>query len=160
MLLPAEAQITVTKGEQGEEKVYVESKSSEAQSSQPTSAPNNGEDSVMKLEIPVFDHESLQRSLVNAELVKMREAHRLERYRHVTFQAAFLSRLRSRQQASVANRLAENKRTEEEKREKVSLYSLLPSLVIVLTVLCYHLEHCQCHQDGRATTRRRNGTTA
>lgn len=121
VLLPPEAQITVTKGEQGEEKVYVESKPSEAQSSQPTSAPNNGEDSVMKLEIPVFDHESLQRSLVNAELVKMREAHRLERNRHVTFQAAFMSRLRSRQQASVADRLAENKRTEEEKREKVGI---------------------------------------
>lgn len=129
VFLPAEAQITVTKGEQGEEKVYVESKPSESQSSQPTSAPNNAEDSVMKLEIPVFDHESLQRSLVNAELVRMREAHRLERNRHATFQAAFMSRLRSRQQASVADRLSENKRTEEEKREKVSLFSLLPFLV-------------------------------
>lgn len=126
VFLPPEAQITVTKGEQGEEKVYVESKPSESQSSQPTSVPNIAEDSVMKLEIPVFDHESLQRSLVNAELVRMREAHRLERNRHVTFQAAFMSRLRSRQQASVADRLSENKRTEEEKREKVSLFSLLP----------------------------------
>lgn len=132
VFLPPEAQITVTKGEQGEERVYVESKPSELQSSQPTSAPDIAEDSVMKLEIPVFDHGSLQRSLVNAELVRMREAHRLERNRHVTFQAAFMSWLRSHQQASVADRLSENKRTEEEKREKVSLFSLLPFLVCQL----------------------------
>ena len=149
VFLPPEAQITVIKGEQGEEKVYVESKTGEAQSSQPTSAPNNAEDSVMKLEIPVFDHESLQRSLVNAEMVKMREAHRLERNRHATFQAAFMSRLRSRQQASVADRLSENKRTEEEKREKVGIVSNS-----LRSHFANGLEHCQCHQDGRATTRR------
>lgn len=125
VLLPPETQITITKGEQGENRVYVESKLNESQSQsqlQPTSASNNEENSVMKLEIPIFDHESLQRSLVNAELVKMREAHRLERNRHVAFQSAFTTRLRSRQQASVADRLAENKRLEDEKREKVGFY--------------------------------------
>lgn len=137
VLLPPEAQITVTKGELGEDKVFVESKQSDAQPDTPapdaaseaeagdsneSTAGGSSESSVMRLEIPVFDRESLQRSLVHPDLVKMREAQWLERNRHVAFQEAFMSRLRCRQQALVADRLAENKRLEDEKREQVSLF--------------------------------------
>lgn len=136
VLLPPEAQITVTKGELGEDKVFVESKQAESSTPSATTQPDthaateaetghtgdSNESSMMRLEIPVFDHESLQRSLVNPELVKMREAQWLERNRHVAFQEAFMSRLRYRQQAVVADRLAENKRIEDEKREQVSFF--------------------------------------
>lgn len=146
VLLPPEAQITVSKGELGEDKVYVESKKNEASSEGPAAgaAPpagpvpegdgdggdggaSNEEGSVMRLEIPVFDHESLQRSLVNPEMVKMRESHWLERNRHVAFQDALMNRVRCRQQASVASRLTDNKRLEDEKREQVSYSTLRPS---------------------------------
>ena len=141
VLLPPEAQITVTKGELGEEKVFVESKQRDAQqpdtpapgatgseteagdgNESSTAGGDSSESSVMRLEIPVFDHEALQRSLVHPELVKMREAQWLERNRHVAFQEAFMNRLRYRQQAVVADRLAENKRLEDEKREQVCFF--------------------------------------
>lgn len=136
VLLPPEAQITVAKGERGEDKVFVESRTNEFQQLPPTSAPNDTQPtstpnpneesgSVMKLEIPVFDNESLQRSLVNPELVRMREAHRLERNRHVAFQDAVMNQLRCHQQAAVASQLSDNKRTEDEKREKVEFIQSL-----------------------------------
>lgn len=74
---------------------------------------------MLRLEIPVFDQESLQRSLVNPELIKMRETHWLERNRHVAFQDALMSRVRFQQQAMVADQLADNKRLEDEMREQV-----------------------------------------
>lgn len=161
-LLPPEAQITVAKGEQGEEKVYVESsKPKEPQppttdNSTPNEESSNSNSSVMKLEVPVFDSESLQRSLVNPELVKMRESHRLERNRHVAFQDASMSRLRFRQQATVADRLAENKRLEDEKREKV-VRTTPPTLIFTVDTDSF-LERRQRNSNGRTPTRRGNGT--
>ena len=142
VMLPPEARITVSKGELGEDKVYVESKQNDASSESPAEglavpagpapegpAPENDgsgsggasneEGSVLRLEIPVFDQESLQRSLVNPELIKMRETHWLERNRHVAFQDALMSRVRFQQQAMVADQLADNKRLEDEMREQV-----------------------------------------
>ncbi|KAB8070759.1 hypothetical protein BDV29DRAFT_29075 [Aspergillus leporis] len=114
VLLPPAAQITITKGEGGVDKYYVESKLHEPRRSD--SADEGGP--VLKLEIPVFDSESLRRSLENADLRQMRESHQMERNRHVTFQDVFMSQLRRTQQSVVADTLAANKRLEEEKREK------------------------------------------
>ena len=168
VLLPPEAQITVAKGERGEDKVFVESRTNESQQlpptsapneTQPTSAPNPNEEngSVMKLEIPVFDNESLQRSLVNPELVRMREAHRLERNRHVAFQDAVMNQLRCRQQAAVASQLSDNKRTEDEKREKVESISFLVFEVQSILTISERRQRCQSRGE---TTRRGNGTRA
>ncbi|CAK47756.1 hypothetical protein CBS115989_6598 [Aspergillus niger] len=114
VLLPPAAQITVAKGEKGVERVYVESRPSEAQNSD--SAEEDKQ--VLRLEIPVFDNESMQRSLHDAQLYQMRESHIAEMNRHNAFQDAFMAQLRRRQQSIVADQLAENKRAEEKKREK------------------------------------------
>ncbi|KAF7587747.1 hypothetical protein BBP40_006792 [Aspergillus hancockii] len=114
VLLPPAAQITVTKGEGGVDKYYVESKLQEPRRSESA----DEESPVLKLEIPVFDSESLRRSLENADLRQMRESHQMERNRHITFQDVFMRELRRTQQSVVADTLAANKRLEEEKREK------------------------------------------
>ncbi|GES57683.1 hypothetical protein ATEIFO6365_0001097200 [Aspergillus terreus] len=114
VLLPPVAQITVAKGGKGVDKVYVESKPNESRDSQ--SLEDDGH--VLKLEIPVFDNESLQRTLADVELKQMREAQRMERNRHIAFQDAFMAELRRSQQAVVADTLANNKRLEDAKREK------------------------------------------
>ncbi|RAL02800.1 uncharacterized protein BO80DRAFT_18422 [Aspergillus ibericus CBS 121593] len=113
VLLPPAAQITVAKNEKGVERVYVESRPLESQN--PDSPVEN---QVLRLEIPVFDNESLQRSLDDTQLRQMREAHVAERNRHNDFQDAFMAQLRRRQQSIVADQLAENKRLEVKKREK------------------------------------------
>ncbi|KAL4897540.1 hypothetical protein BDV59DRAFT_167949 [Aspergillus ambiguus] len=114
VLLPPAAQITVAKGDKGMDKVYVESKPNE----QRNTHPHEDDGHFLKLEIPVFDNESIQRALADVELRQMREAQRMERNRHVAFQDNFMSELRRNQQAVVADRLADNKRLEDEKREK------------------------------------------
>lgn len=118
VLLPPAAQITVAKGEKGVERVYIESKPSEAQNND--SATDDKQ--VLRLEIPVFDNESMQRSLDDTQLYQMRESHIAEMNRHNAFQDAFMAQLRRRQQTIVTDQLAENKRTEEKKREKVRHY--------------------------------------
>ncbi|PWY67216.1 hypothetical protein BO94DRAFT_528205 [Aspergillus sclerotioniger CBS 115572] len=114
VLLPPAAQITVAKGEKGVERVFVESRLSESQN---TDSPDE-ENQVLRLEIPVFDNESLQRSLDDIQLRQMRDSQVSQRNRHNTFQDAFMAQLRRRQQSIVADRLAENKRLEVKKREK------------------------------------------
>ncbi|PLB52539.1 hypothetical protein P170DRAFT_472427 [Aspergillus steynii IBT 23096] len=112
VLLPPAAQVMVAKND-GKNRVYLETKPDETPRS-------DGENKVLKLEIPVFDNESLQRSLDSEELQQMREAHQMERNRHLTYQDVFMRELRQKQQATVADTLAENKKMEEQKREKNS----------------------------------------
>ncbi|KAF7121846.1 hypothetical protein CNMCM5793_009400 [Aspergillus hiratsukae] len=113
VLIPPAAQITVARGQGGVDKIYVESRRSESQN------PISGEESqVLKLEIPIYDKETLQRSLENEELVHLRESHKSERDRHVAFQDNFLMQLRRNHQVVVAGRLSENKALEEQKRVK------------------------------------------
>lgn len=113
VLLPPAAQVTVAKND-GKNRYYLEAKPNE------TPRSSSDENKVLKLEIPVFDNVSLQRSLDSEELQQMREAHRMERNRHLAFQDVFMRGLRQKQQATVADTLAENKKLEEQKREKVS----------------------------------------
>ncbi|KAF9889881.1 hypothetical protein FE257_006971 [Aspergillus nanangensis] len=114
VLLPPAAQITVTRGDHGVDKVYVESKPDESQG---PDAPED-ENQLLRLEIPLFDNESLQRALADVELKQMREDQCMERNRHVAFHDAFMSELRRNQQAVIAERLPTNKLLEDEKREK------------------------------------------
>jgi hypothetical protein len=93
----------------------VETRRSESQN------PSSDEESqALKVEIPIYDKEILQRSLENEELAQLRELHKSERDRHVAFQDSFLMQLRRNQQAVVADKLSENKALEEQKRVKVS----------------------------------------
>ncbi|PWY92846.1 hypothetical protein BO70DRAFT_376438 [Aspergillus heteromorphus CBS 117.55] len=116
VLLPPAAQITVAKGEKGVERVFVESRRSESQN--PDSAEE--ENQVLRLEIPVFDSESLQRSQDDTQLRQLRESQEAARDRHVAFQDAFMAQLRRTQQSIVTDQLAANKVVEEKKREKNS----------------------------------------
>ncbi|KAE8355120.1 hypothetical protein BDV28DRAFT_57955 [Aspergillus coremiiformis] len=114
VLLPPAAQITVAKGERGGDKYYLESTINKPQDNDSVHEPSR----VLKLEIPVFDNESLERSLESTDLKQMRESHQRERNRHMTFQDAFLSQLRHNHQSIVADLLTANKRSEGQKREK------------------------------------------
>ncbi|PYI29667.1 hypothetical protein BP00DRAFT_228209 [Aspergillus indologenus CBS 114.80] len=114
VLLPPAAQIAIAKGGKGIEQVLVESKPSDSQE-----ARSSGEGSgVLRIEIPAFDHESLQRSQNDEQLRLMRERQVMELNRHNLFQDAFTMRLRQTQQSIVAERLAANKDLEAQKREK------------------------------------------
>ncbi|EAW09317.1 uncharacterized protein ACLA_035200 [Aspergillus clavatus NRRL 1] len=113
VLLPPAAEIIVAKDEGGVERVYVEAQPSESLNSSAAE-----EEEALKLEIPFYHKESLDRSLENTELAQLRDSHTLERDRHLAFQDAFLIRLRRKQQALVVDRLSENKAAEEQKREK------------------------------------------
>ncbi|EAW21828.1 uncharacterized protein NFIA_069990 [Aspergillus fischeri NRRL 181] len=113
VLLPPAAQITVARGQGGVDRIYVESRRSESQN------PSSDEESqALKVEIPIYDKETLQRSLENEELAQLRELHKSERDRHAAFQDSFLMQLRRNQQVAVADRLSENKALEEQKRAK------------------------------------------
>ncbi|KAL2794344.1 hypothetical protein BJX66DRAFT_337989 [Aspergillus keveii] len=114
VLLPPAAQIIVTKGEGGVEKLYVESKPSDSRRSLAT----DDEKEVLKLEVPVFDNEALLRSFANPELKQMREAHTRERNRHVSFQNSLVGELRRLQQTKAEEKLAHNRHIEDEKRGK------------------------------------------
>lgn len=147
VLLSPSSQVTVAKGDGGKDKVYVEPKPEELQQSEQT------EDDGVKLEIPFYDNATLQRSLDNTELSQLRESHEQERNRHLTFQATTLNRLRRQQQASVPDKLAEHKRLEDEKREKVSfIFCLVYSADVGVS------ECPSCRSNGRAPARRGNGT--
>ncbi|KAL2850728.1 hypothetical protein BJY01DRAFT_245282 [Aspergillus pseudoustus] len=114
VLLPPAAQITVTKGEGGVGKLYVESKPSNPRRS---ITPEDGEE-VLKLEVPVFGNDALLRSLANAELKQMREAQTMERNRHISFQNSLISELRRLQQIKAEEKSVHNRLVEDEKREK------------------------------------------
>lgn len=124
VVLPPSSQVTVTKGDGVRDKVYVESKPEETSQK----SEQNPQNELTKLEIPFYDNDALQRSANHPELSRMLESHKQERNRHLAFQAAALNRLRREQQASIPEKLAENKRLEDEKREKVSHTSLFGTL--------------------------------
>ncbi|KAH8426568.1 uncharacterized protein LDX57_004305 [Aspergillus melleus] len=111
VLLPPPAQVTVAENDR-KNRIYVEAK--------PDTPRAEDENKVLKLEIPVFDNESLQRSLDSEELQQMRDAHQMEMNRHLAFQDMFMRQLRQKQQTTVADSLSANKKLEEEKREKNS----------------------------------------
>lgn len=117
VLLPPAAQITVTKGEGGVEKLYVESKPNDTH--RPTSIPPEDEEEPLKLEVPAFDNESLLRSLGNAELKQLRDAQISEQKLHISFQCDLVNELRRAQQAKHDDKLAQTRQIEDEKREKV-----------------------------------------
>ena len=117
VLLPPAAQITVTKGEGGVEKLYVESKPNDTH--RPTSIPPEDEEETLKLEVPAFDNDSLLRSLGNTELKQMRDAQTSEKNLHISFQNNLINELRRAQQAKLDDKLAQNRQVEDEKREKV-----------------------------------------
>lgn len=115
VLLPPSSHVTVARGDGGRDRVYVESRPEDA----PQKSDQMEDNETTKLEVPFYDNETLQRSIDNPELNQMRESQKLERNRHLGFQSAAMNRLRRQQQASVADRLSENKRLEDEKREQV-----------------------------------------
>lgn len=118
VLLPPHSQVLISKGETGVEHVFLEQKKDPPTSNNVISRPATTE-SLAKLEIPLFDKASLQRSLDDPELAEMLERHRMERNRHMAFQDAALSIVRQRHQNAISERYSENERLEEEKREKV-----------------------------------------
>jgi hypothetical protein len=151
VLLPPAAQITFTKGESGVEKLYVESKPSTSR----RSLAQDDEEEVLKLEVPVFDNEALLRSLANPELKQLREAHTMERNRHVSFQNNLVGELRRIQQTKVEETLAHNRHIEDEKREKV----LPPSDLYFFHVLKHYLEYRRRLSHGRTAIGGRDGAS-
>lgn len=123
IVLPSNAQITVSKGEGGiVDHVYLETRRDRPPTSQDADTVSSSTtESLPKLEIPIFDKEAVQRSLNDPELTQMLERHRLERDKHVAFQEAALSILRQRHQAAVSEMQSDNQRLEDAKREKVYL---------------------------------------
>ncbi|KAL4947478.1 hypothetical protein BDW69DRAFT_178350 [Aspergillus filifer] len=111
VLLPPAAQITVTKGEGGVEKLYVDTKPNETLRS-------DNEQESLKLEVPVFDHEALLRSLGNDQLKEMRDNQVAERNRHMAFENNLVNGIRRAQQSKIDEKIAQNRRIEDEKREK------------------------------------------
>lgn len=120
VLLPPASQPTAARDSE-KSKTSVETKSTETPRSE-------DENKALKLEIPVFDNESLQRSLDSEELQQMRESHEAERNRHLAYQDVFMRELRQKQQTAVADTLTENKKLEEQKREKVSTLDIRVAL--------------------------------
>ncbi|KAL4805574.1 hypothetical protein BDV18DRAFT_21618 [Aspergillus unguis] len=114
VLLPPAAQIRVTKGEGGVEKLYVESKSDDTR--RPASPED--EEETLKLEVPVFDSDALVRSLAHPELRQMRETQTSERNSHVSFQNNLISELRRGHQIELDEKRAQDRQTEDGKREK------------------------------------------
>lgn len=118
VLLPPDSNVLVSKGDTGVDHVYLEQKKQAPTSNEVLPRPPTSE-SLAKLEVPLFDKESLQRSLDDPELGEMLERHRLEKNRHMAFQDAALSIARQRHQTAISERYSENERLEEEKRVKV-----------------------------------------
>lgn len=119
VLLPPAAQVTVTKGEGGVEKLYVESKpESKPEDTQKHTSPED-EEETLKLEVPVFDNEALLRSLGNPELKQLRESQTSERNSHILFQSNLISELRREQQLKLDEQQTQNRQKEDEKHEKV-----------------------------------------
>lgn len=118
VLLPPDSNVLVSKGDTGVDHVYLEQKKQAPTSNEVLPRPPTSE-SLAKLEVPLFDKESLQRSLDDPELGEMLERHRLEKNRHMAFQDAALSIARQRHQTAISERYLDNERLEEEKRVKV-----------------------------------------
>ncbi|OQE29508.1 hypothetical protein PENSTE_c002G01744 [Penicillium steckii] len=116
VLLPPHSQVLISKGETGVDHVFLEQKKEAPTSNDVIPRPATTE-SLAKLEIPLFDKESLQRSLDDPELGEMLERHRMERNRHMAFQDAALGIVRQRHQNAITERYSDNERLEEEKRE-------------------------------------------
>ncbi|KAJ5885082.1 hypothetical protein N7495_009592 [Penicillium taxi] len=116
-MLPPNARITVSRGEGGVNHIFLEGKRECSTSHEMYTPRTSNAESLSKLEVPIYDKESLQRSLDDPELSEMQERHRLERDRHMAFQNAALDILRNRHQTVVSERQKENHRLEDEKRE-------------------------------------------
>lgn len=121
VILPQNAQISVSTGEAGVERVYIEREREPPTSHDVSPRPASATGSLPKMEIPIFDKETLQRSLDDPELSEMLERHRMERNRHLAFQDAALGVLRRRHQTAISERQSDHQRQEDEKREKVRL---------------------------------------
>lgn len=119
VILPPNAQISVSKGDTGVDRVYLETKPEPPTRHDVYQRPATAVESLPRLEIPIFDKEAMQRSVDDPELSEMLERRRMERNRHIAFQNAALSILRRRHQTAVSERQAEHKRLEEEKEEEV-----------------------------------------
>lgn len=118
VLLPPNAQITITKDDGGTvDHVYLESRPPTSHDGDTVS--NSTAESLPKLEIPIFDKDAVQRSLDDKELSELLERHRMERNKYVAFQEAALSILRQRHQTAISERQSDNERLEDEKRKKV-----------------------------------------
>ncbi|KAJ5118957.1 hypothetical protein N7526_010594 [Penicillium atrosanguineum] len=117
-ILPPNAQTSVSKGETGVDRLLLETKPEPPANDDVYQRPVTAVEPLPRLEIPIFDNESMQRSVDDPELSAMHERHRMERNRHVAFQDAAISTLRRRHQTAVSERQVENKRLEEEKEEK------------------------------------------
>ncbi|KAJ5162227.1 hypothetical protein N7492_007619 [Penicillium capsulatum] len=117
LILPPDAQVSVARNDDGVERVYIEEP--------PVPATTDGESAEgcvnepqSQVEIPIFDKESLQRSLDDPELGEMLGRHLMERNRHLLFQEATLNHLRRRHQIAITERRSDHERQEEEKRDK------------------------------------------
>lgn len=134
VVLPPNAQITVSKGEGGVvDHVYLESRRDRPPTSHDgDTVSSTTAESLPRLEIPIFDKEAVQRSLDDPKLTELLERHRMERNRHVAFQEAALSILRQRHQTAVFGQHSDNERLEDEKREKVCLSRFASVLVLFL----------------------------
>lgn len=129
-VLPAHARVTVSRDGEGDDHLFLEKQREPPTSHAPYPSSIATTESIPKVEVPMFDHEALKRSLEDAELSEMLGRHRMEKSRHMAFQDAALNMLRRRHQTAVTEAQAENQRLEDEKREKVSsLYS--PSVIFV-----------------------------
>ncbi|KAJ6114923.1 hypothetical protein N7486_000701 [Penicillium sp. IBT 16267x] len=120
---PPNAQATVSKGDEGVDRVFLERPrdlpSSNAVSI--TSASTTESSPKVEVEVSTLDAASLQRSLDDPELSEMTERHKMEMSRHMAFQDAALEILRRRHQTAVCEAQSENQRREDEKREKNGL---------------------------------------
>lgn len=119
VVLPPNAQISVSKDEAGVDRVYLETKPEPGGSHDVYQRPATAVEPLPRLEIPIFDKEAMQRSLDDPELSAMHERHRTERNRHVAFQDAAISILQRRHQTAVSETQVKNRCLEEEKEEKV-----------------------------------------
>ncbi|KAJ5918322.1 hypothetical protein N7454_010697 [Penicillium verhagenii] len=117
---PPTAQVTISKGDESVERVFIETPPELPTSNAVSIKSNSTAESLPKVEveIPTFDAASLQRSLDDPELSEMTERHKMEKNRHMAFQDAALDILRRRHQTAVSEAQIENQRREDEKREK------------------------------------------
>lgn len=120
VILPPNAQISLTKNQAGVDRIYLERRREPSINNENLPQSPTTPSSIAKLEIPIFDKDALQRSLDDPELNEMLERHRMERNRYLAFQDAALSNLRRRLQTAVSERQSEHQRLEEEKREQVN----------------------------------------
>lgn len=118
--LPSEGRMTVSTSDKGVEHVFFEPEPEPNEAAHEDVPPHaSSEASLLRLEIPHFSKEELQRTLDDPELSEIHERHQMERNRHLAFQDAALSTLRRRHQTAMSEQQSDNQRQEDEKREKV-----------------------------------------